>query len=110
MVEDERPLVDSRGEAYGRRLDRPGRSEHGDQGERRCRREREAGAAELAAVLGPGEAQERQARVREQLGESQEAPKSASAGQSGAFSSSARAASIVSASSSRPSGSAAQPG
>ena len=69
VVEDERALVDAGREADRRRLDRPGDPEHREQRHRRGRREAETGAAELAAVLRPRQAEEGEARVREQLRE-----------------------------------------
>ena len=53
VVEDERPLVDPGREVDGRRLDGPGGPDDREQRDRRGGRERRAGAAELAAVLGP---------------------------------------------------------
>ena len=67
VVEDERPLVDPGREVDGRRLDGPRRPDDREQRDRRGGRERRAGAAELAAVLGPGESQQRQAGVRQHL-------------------------------------------
>ena len=61
--------MDAGREPHRRRLDRPGDPEHGEERHRRRRRETEAGAAELAAVLRPGQVQQRQHRVREQLRE-----------------------------------------
>ena len=69
VVEHERALVDAGGEPDGRRLDGPGEPEHGEERHRCRRREAEPGAAELAAVLRPGQAEQGQPRVREQLRE-----------------------------------------